>query len=109
MLTLTSLNTRIVFEASDTAKSYLVGRSEEADFRLIYLEVSRKHAEVFYMKNGYWYITDHKSLNGTYVNGHEVPPGDGIPLQQGDTVRIGPFNFNVSVSEPTDEPTLVPA
>ncbi len=58
--------------------------------------VSRKHA-VLYEKNGSWYIDDMDSLNGTYVNGSRVLPGQAVLVKDGDEIALSDESFLVQI------------
>jgi len=66
-----------------------IGREMEADFVLLDNSVSRRHAEVCRVGNGY-VIRDLGSTNGTLVNGNLISE---TRLASGDTIRIGSFLF----------------
>jgi hypothetical protein len=50
--------------------------------------VSRRHAKVLY-KDGRYLLEDLNSTNSTYVNDHELAPGQRVALNHGDQVRFG--------------------
>ena len=58
--------------------------------------VSRTHA-VLYEKNGSWYVDDLDSLNGTYVNGSRIVPGQAVRLKDGDELVLSDEPFFVRV------------
>ena len=51
--------------------------------------VSRLHAVLLKAPDGTWSIVDPGSANGTAVNGSEIPPGQAVPLRDGDRVHLG--------------------
>jgi serine/threonine protein kinase len=51
--------------------------------------VSRRHAKLESTPDGAWTVTDLDSVNGTQVNGREVPPGDAVRLGPGDHIHVG--------------------
>lgn len=53
------------------------------------LMISRKHAVFKQNDDRQWTLTDNKSLNGVWVNGNRITPGQPCLLQQGDSVRLG--------------------
>jgi pSer/pThr/pTyr-binding forkhead associated (FHA) protein len=72
-------------------RAYLLGRDQNADFRLSAEMVSRQHASIAWQA-GAFVLSDLGSKNGTHVNGEAV--GQRLyPLQDGDTIWIGPFNL----------------
>jgi len=50
--------------------------------------VSRKHATVERQK-GKWMLVDQKSVNGTWLNGHQLTAHEPYPLQEGDEIVFG--------------------
>jgi pSer/pThr/pTyr-binding forkhead associated (FHA) protein len=67
-------------------KSYSVGRAIDNDIVLTDIAVSRRHFELRH-EEGAWVIVDHRSGNGTVVNGNvEDNP---FMLANGDTIEIG--------------------
>jgi len=49
---------------------------------------SSRHAQFVRDPQG-WCIQDRGSLNGTFVNGKPIPPGESIRLQRGDKILLG--------------------
>ena len=76
-----------------------IGRSLENDWILPDPDryVSGRHATIDY-KGGIYYVLDHSS-NGVYINDEVEPIGNGNPrrLFDGDSIRMGDFEFAVSV------------
>ncbi|MCI0681748.1 MAG: FHA domain-containing protein [Gemmataceae bacterium] len=68
-----------------TGTQAIVGRHSEADIRLAFPEVSRRHARLLY-ENGQWRIVDLDSLNGVWINSDRMH--DAV-LYDGDRIRIG--------------------
>lgn len=62
----------------------LVGRGSRAEVQLDDLAVSGSHCSISFKE-----IVDHRSRNGTSVDGHAVRPGVGSVLPAGGIVRIG--------------------
>lgn len=74
------------------------GRGGDADHRFDDDGLSRLHASI-YREDGRVWIVDENSSNGTFVNGEKVSP-NGIPLQDGDTIKIGHYtNLQLSIAE----------
>ena len=65
------------------------GRHPDSDIFLDDITVSRRHAEIARMSDGYA-VRDVGSLNGTYVNRDRV---DEVGLHNGDEVQIGKFRL----------------
>jgi pSer/pThr/pTyr-binding forkhead associated (FHA) protein len=51
--------------------------------------VSRLHAVLIEAADGTWSVVDPGSENGTLVNGKEIPPGEAMPLHDGDRIHLG--------------------
>jgi pSer/pThr/pTyr-binding forkhead associated (FHA) protein len=51
--------------------------------------VSRLHAVLLRSPDGSYSVVDPGSANGTAVNGSEIPPGQAVPLRDGDRVHLG--------------------
>lgn len=54
--------------------------------------VSRIHADIRLEEDGYYYLEDMGSSNGTYVNGERLHQGDRHRLQTGDRFSLGKQN-----------------
>jgi len=72
----------------------LVGRSDEAKFRIQQDRVSRKHCE-FFEQDGGLYVRDLGSTNGTFLNGEMIESTVKVPLQSGAAVKVGSLEFRV--------------
>jgi hypothetical protein len=51
--------------------------------------VSRLHAVLVAAQGGTWSVVDPGSENGTLLNGNEIPPGEAVPLHDGDRIHVG--------------------
>ncbi|MEI6213474.1 MAG: EAL domain-containing protein [Desulfuromonadales bacterium] len=71
---------------------FIIGRKEGSDLFLASEGVSRKHAEIVEVYDG-WLIRDSGSTNGTYINGKRLS-ADHL-LQQGDYITIAEIRFDV--------------
>ena len=67
-----------------------LGRAPESDIFLDDVTVSRRHAEISRLKDGFT-IHDTGSLNGTYLNGTVITESE---LNSGDEVQIGKFRLH---------------
>lgn len=72
----------------------VIGRSEEAKFRIQQDRVSRRHCELFAQDGGV-YLRDLGSTNGTFLNGELVETSVKHPLEPGATVRVGSLEFRI--------------
>ncbi|MDR3128185.1 MAG: FHA domain-containing protein [Bifidobacteriaceae bacterium] len=68
----------------------LIGRNESADILLDDNTISRKHAEIIRLSDG-WEIKDLASLNGTYLNGERIE--NIVRINSGDKIMIGKFHL----------------
>ena len=75
----------------------LVGRRESCDIVLRFSNVSAHHCEL-QLKDGYWYVKDLKSRNGTKVNGTRVTERY---LEPGDVLSIAKHKYELQFS-PSD-------
>jgi S1-C subfamily serine protease len=69
-----------------------IGRHPTSDLRFdpqADLDVSAKHAEIR-ESGGRYYVSDHDSTNGTFVNGERVPADAPRELHEGDVIAFGP-------------------
>jgi len=84
------LDTRLKLGKS---RSYIIGRSAEADIRLPDERVSRRHASLKWSGTGFA-LVDLGSTNGTFVNDGKA---GSIRLLDGDRIRIGPHDLQYVV------------
>lgn len=76
-----------------------IGKDPDCEIRLIADQtMSGKHAAIFYRSRAF-FITDEKSMNGTFVNGVEAPL-TGIPIGNYDEIRTGATVWKFIVIEP---------
>ncbi|MDX2118763.1 MAG: SpoIIE family protein phosphatase [Planctomycetota bacterium] len=75
-------------------KPTVLGRTSQADVRLLDETVSRRHAQIF-VRAETWYVTDLESRHGTTLNGIAITANNPAPMQEGDLLRIGPWTFRV--------------
>lgn len=68
-------------------EQYIVGRDTDAGFVVSRSSVSRQHARLFRDADGYWWVEDLNSTNGTFVN--EVRVVRSQQLAESDQVRFG--------------------
>ena len=65
-----------------------VGRSIDNDVQVEENTVSRKHLKIL-QKGDRYFITDLKSLNGTYLDGASLQPGHEVEVNEGIPIAIG--------------------
>jgi adenylate cyclase len=75
-------------------KQLLVGRRESCDIVLRFGNVSAHHCQLT-LNNGYWFVRDMKSRNGTKVNGFRVTEKR---LDPGDVLAIAKHRYEVQYS-----------
>jgi hypothetical protein len=73
-----------------------IGRSRECDIVLSDSNVSRRHAELRPLGDG-WTVTDLDSTNGVRVNGRDLPPNEPQALQGGDRLDVGTVDARFEV------------
>jgi FHA domain len=77
-------------EAFDLANGATLGRAETADIPVHDPFASSSHARIF-GRDGFMYIEDMGSTNGTYLNGRQLESAE--RLERDDTVRIGDSEY----------------
>jgi pSer/pThr/pTyr-binding forkhead associated (FHA) protein len=89
------MNVRFVVPyAKDSERSYerklpiVVGRSDEAKFRVKLDSVSRKHCEIF-EKDGGVFVRDLGSTNGTLLDGEMITVAVPARVRPGGTIQVG--------------------
>jgi pSer/pThr/pTyr-binding forkhead associated (FHA) protein len=86
----------------------VIGRAPECYVRINSEAVSRRHCTV-YLRDGWPYVRDMNSRNGTFVNG--LPITNDCELKPGDRLRVGNMNFEVNLdpaSPRTAKSSIVP-
>jgi hypothetical protein len=73
-----------------------IGRSRECDVVLSDSNVSRRHAELRPLGDG-WTVTDLGSTNGVRVNGRELAPNEPHALKAGDRIDVGTVDARFEV------------
>lgn len=88
----------------ENVEKLILGRGEEGakpdvDLSLHYgsmLGVSRMHAEIAY-ERGVYYLKDLNSSNGTWLNMRKLEPGERLPLESSNQVRLGHLLMLISI------------
>jgi ABC transport system ATP-binding/permease protein len=76
---------------SDANKKVIsIGRDVGADVALVHPLVSRRHASVERTPGGNFFLTDHGSANGTFVNGKSITH---CVIDEGDIIQVGPYRL----------------
>jgi|688.fasta_scaffold41867_3 predicted component of type VI protein secretion system len=85
----------------------LVGRGDEAKFRVQQDSVSRRHCE-FFVKDEAVFVRDLGSTNGTLVNGERITSSVATPVSPGSEIRVGGIVFRVDYESAADPATQPP-
>ncbi len=67
--------------------STVIGRAEDVDIQLEVLEISRRHARIWFADDGDWWIDDQGSANGIWVD--RVPVRGAAKLTFGCRIQLG--------------------
>jgi pSer/pThr/pTyr-binding forkhead associated (FHA) protein len=84
-------------------------KAEDADHLVVDKgTVGRRHAFIEYQQHDFW-ITDHDSINGTFVNGRPIHTK--ARLKHGDHIRLGDceFTFEMPAMALVEETSVAPA
>ena len=84
----------------------LVGRADEAKFRIQQDSVSRRHCE-FFIEDDAVFVRDLGSTNGTLLDDEEIPANTPTRVPPGAVVRVGSVAFRVdyqAAAAPAGEP-----
>lgn len=77
--------------------NYLIGRKDDVSGNYpdvdtgdagLQTGVSRRHAEL-YQQGAQWFVHDLTSVNGTWINSQRVSPNGTMPINSGDSLRLG--------------------
>ncbi len=74
-----------------------IGRTPDNDIQIPNPQVSSHHA-ILHSAGGQLFLEDRGSANGTYVRGQRIPPGNRVPVQNGEKVFIGPMPLVLQVA-----------
>jgi pSer/pThr/pTyr-binding forkhead associated (FHA) protein len=78
----------------------LVGRGEDAKFRIQHHQVSRRHCEIFAGEDAAVFVRDLGSTNGTFLDGEQIPTSARTAVRSGGLVRVGRVAFVVEYDQP---------
>lgn len=79
----------------DVKLPIIVGRGQQASFRIPHGQISRRHCELL-ESNGSVFIRDLGSTNGTMVKGTMLPSKTKVPILPGSVVQLGDLAFRVN-------------
>jgi pSer/pThr/pTyr-binding forkhead associated (FHA) protein len=85
----------------------LVGRSEEAKFRIQQDSVSRRHCE-FFTTDDAVFVRDLESTNGTFLDDEEITASTPTVVPSGTVVRVGGVAFRVEYESAVSRPAGLP-
>jgi Mg-chelatase subunit ChlD len=69
-----------------------IGRDPNNDIIIPREFISSLHATIEY-KNGYYYLEDYRSTNGTYLNNKKISQNSPVRLKSGDTIHFAKCEF----------------
>ncbi len=75
---------------------FTIGKGDQThkpDYFLSYPQISRMHARLLKTPEGDIMLEDMKSLNGTFVNGKELPGGSPVKINIGDSISFANRGF----------------
>jgi pSer/pThr/pTyr-binding forkhead associated (FHA) protein len=72
-----------------------IGRETDNDVVVDNKLASRHHAVIQKIRDAY-FIRDHDSTNGTYINGQMIPRDKYVKLNRGDKIAIGTMTLVIS-------------
>jgi ABC transport system ATP-binding/permease protein len=74
-----------------------IGRTPDNDIQIPNPQISSHHS-VLHSVGGQLFLEDRGSANGTYVRGQRIPPGQRVPVQNGEKVFVGPMPLLLQVA-----------
>ncbi|MFC1876470.1 FHA domain-containing protein [Thermodesulfobacteriota bacterium] len=80
------------------SKVVKIGRDDSNDIVIPKDSISSLHATIEY-RNGYYYIEDHRSTNGTRLNNMRVKENTPMRLKSGDKIQFAVFEFRFLMPE----------
>ena len=69
-------------------QSWIAGSAPDCDLVVDHPSVSRHHCRLI-CQGSYFWIEDLQSLNGVWINGARIPPGQPVQVRQQDRVTLG--------------------
>jgi predicted component of type VI protein secretion system len=83
-------------------RAYVFGREEGVDIVLQDALVSRRHAELCWIGEGYWEVKDLGSRNGVFVNGSRIPGP--TKIDDGGQLQVGGQVYRLHLLPPGGDP-----
>ena len=84
---------------------FVIGRDPECNLRPASVLISKRHCALI-TRNGQVFVRDFDSTNGTFVNEKQIT-GE-VPLNHGDSLKVGPLDFKVVIEGKAAAPTPLP-
>lgn len=75
-----------------------IGRDESNDIVIPMNSISSLHATIEF-RNGYYYLEDHRSTNGTRLNGFKLNENTPMRLKSGDKIQFAIYEFRFLMPE----------
>lgn len=75
-----------------------IGRAMSSEICLPDPSVSRRHASLL-IRQGIWYLVDHGSTSGTFLNHQRLEQATPAQIRDGDRIGLGPWVFRVGEPE----------
>lgn len=94
-------------ELESNKANVTVGRSPKSDIVIPHDSISRSHCTIELIK-GIFYLTDHGSSNGSFIDGQQVTPEQKTPFLTSSILTLGKVDCEVSdAGTPVEEPKAV--
>jgi ABC-type multidrug transport system ATPase subunit/pSer/pThr/pTyr-binding forkhead associated (FHA) protein len=74
-----------------------IGRTPDNQIVVPHPQASARHAQI-HNQGGQLFLEDKGSANGTFVRGQRIPPGQKVPIQNGEKVFIGPMPLVIHIA-----------
>lgn len=94
----TNLKDAAALQITDSAASWLLGRSTNSAIAIKDTCVSRQHAVIAHACGRDFYLTDVGSSNGTWVNRQRLAHLERCPLNDGDLIQLGPVQVEFFIA-----------
>ncbi|MFO7180365.1 MAG: ATP-binding cassette domain-containing protein, partial [Pseudomonadota bacterium] len=75
-----------------------IGRTPDNDIVIAQPQVSSRHA-ILHVSGNDLFVEDRGSVNGTFVRGQRIPPGQRVPVRHGEKIFIGPMPLSIQVAD----------
>lgn len=94
----TNLKDAAALQITDSAASWLLGRSVNSAIVIRDTCISRQHAVIGHVFGTDFYITDVGSSNGSWVNHRRLAHLERCPLKDGDLIQLGPVQIEFFIA-----------